>query len=67
MLYMDSNKLINIPSELFTTLIHLKWLDVRNNQLTSIPTTVKGHANLETLLLQGNNIQELPLELGTTS
>ncbi|XP_003424202.2 uncharacterized protein LOC100679023 isoform X2 [Nasonia vitripennis] len=64
MLYLDSNNLVELPDEIFTTLKNLKWLDVRNNHLVIIPSCVKGHASLETLLLQGNNIEKLPLELG---
>lgn len=64
MLYLDSNNLVELPDEIFTTLKNLRWLDVRNNHLVVIPPCVKGHASLETLLLQGNNIEKLPLELG---
>lgn len=66
MLYLDSNNLVELPDEIFTTLKNLRWLDVRNNHLMTIPSCVKGHSSLETLLLQGNNIEKLPLELGST-
>lgn len=65
MLYLDSNNLKEIPEDLFVVSKKLKWLDVRNNQLASIPSTLKGHESLETLLLQGNNLEKLSLELGT--
>jgi Leucine-rich repeat (LRR) protein len=38
---------------------------VRNNLLRNLPKSVANHRNLEVLLLQGNQIQVLPLELGT--
>ena len=63
-MYLDSNRLDELPKELFLILKNLKWLDVRNNNLSYIPSTIKGHSYLETLLIQGNNIDTLPLELG---
>ncbi|XP_024940249.1 uncharacterized protein LOC107267295 isoform X2 [Cephus cinctus] len=63
MLYLENNKLAKLPDELFTTLKNLMWLDVRNNLLTYLPESIKYHASLETILLQGNKIERLPLEL----
>lgn len=63
MLYLENNALAEIPEELFPSLQNLEWLDVRNNQLKSLPKNIKSHSSLHTLLLQGNKIQVLPLEL----
>ncbi|XP_017760317.1 PREDICTED: E3 ubiquitin-protein ligase LRSAM1-like [Eufriesea mexicana] len=65
MLYLSNNRLIEIPDEIFSGLKYLEWLDVRYNQLSSLPTTVKWHSCLETILLQGNKLENLPLELCT--
>lgn len=64
MLYLDSNRLTELPPEIFSKLPHLQYLDVRNNRLKSIPLTIREHQQLQTLLLQGNEIEKLPLELG---
>nr|CAD7594938.1 unnamed protein product [Timema genevievae] len=61
--YLEGNLLENLPDNLFPSLPVLKWLDVRNNKLTQFPKTVAYHDNLQVLLLQGNQIQRLPLEL----
>ncbi|XP_043268825.1 uncharacterized protein [Venturia canescens] len=63
MLYLENNSLTNLPDELFSGLRVLQWLDLRNNQLKSLPATVKHHQCLETILLDGNLFEELPLEL----
>lgn len=63
MLYLEDNNLTELPEKLFVFLQHLQWLDVRNNLLTSLPTSIKSHPSLETILLQGNKIEKLPLEL----
>ncbi len=44
---------------------HIKWLDLRNNQLISIPNFGLGkHRSLQYLLLSRNRLQTLPFELG---
>ncbi|XP_011309620.1 leucine-rich repeat-containing protein 27-like [Fopius arisanus] len=63
MLYLDNNCLNELPEELFMSLSFLQWLDVRNNWLKTLPGTIKNHQCLETILLQGNRIEKLPLEL----
>ncbi|XP_028045310.1 leucine-rich repeat protein SHOC-2 isoform X2 [Monomorium pharaonis] len=64
MLYLENNNLSELPEKIFVILQHLRWLDIRNNLLTSLPTSIKSHPSLETILLQGNKIEKLPLELG---
>lgn len=63
-MYLESNALVHLPEELFTKLNVLQWLDVRHNRLTTLPSTIKYHSSLETILLQENRIERLPLELG---
>ncbi|KAK1130786.1 hypothetical protein K0M31_018895 [Melipona bicolor] len=65
MLYLSNNNLIEIPGEVFSVLKYLEWLDVRNNQLSSLPASIKRHMYLQTILLQQNNVENLPLELCT--
>jgi len=63
-LYLSTNDIKGIPDHFFTSLPHLKWLDFRHNLLTSIPSSIGEHRQLRTLLLQGNQITRLPVELG---
>ncbi|KOC65091.1 Leucine-rich repeat-containing protein 27 [Habropoda laboriosa] len=65
MLYLSNNNLNELPDEIFSSLKYLEWLDVRNNKLSSLPVSIKWHRCLETILLQGNNVEYLPLELCT--
>lgn len=44
----------------------LKYLNLSGNSLTKIPDTVTGISTLETLLLNDNNLESLPFEIGTT-
>ncbi|CAG9119011.1 unnamed protein product [Plutella xylostella] len=64
-LYLQNNNLTTLPEDLFPSLPALMWLDVRDNQLTDIPTSVKQHPCLTHLLLQNNKLTSLPNELGT--
>lgn len=41
------------------------WLDLRDNQLIDIPTSIKNHQGLTHLLLQNNCLTTLPNALGT--
>eukprot|EP00063_Salmo_salar_P034807 XP_014009642.1 PREDICTED: leucine-rich repeat-containing protein 27 isoform X4 [Salmo salar] len=63
-LYLEGNEISRLPDMLFTSLSNLVWLDLRNNQITSLPAKIGLHRCLKTLLLEGNPITELPLELG---
>jgi Leucine-rich repeat (LRR) protein len=62
---MEGNELSTIPDELFDKLPNLKWLDLRRNYIVRLPSVYTGrHQNLRNLLLEGNNLRTLPLELG---
>ena len=63
-LYLEGNLLQELSSCFFPSLPSLQWLDLRNNLLRNLPKSVANHQNLEVLLLQGNQILALPLELG---
>ncbi|XP_041722188.1 leucine-rich repeat-containing protein 27 isoform X3 [Coregonus clupeaformis] len=63
-LYLEGNEISMLPDTLFTSLSNLVWLDLRNNQITSLPAEIGLHRCLKTVLLEGNPITELPLELG---
>ncbi|TSK22643.1 Leucine-rich repeat-containing protein 27 [Bagarius yarrelli] len=66
-LYLEGNDLSRLPDNLFSSLPHLLWLDLRNNQLTCLPADIGQHRCLKTLLLEGNPIPELPVELGSAA
>ncbi|XP_033102940.1 leucine-rich repeat-containing protein 27-like isoform X2 [Anneissia japonica] len=63
-LYLEGNKLTELPSTLFERLPKLRWLDLRNNNLKELPPSVGEHRQLKTLLIEGNQISMLPVELG---
>lgn len=63
-LYLEGNILQNIPADLFTRIINVKWLDLRNNNIRHLPAEIGHHRCLKTLLLEGNQISELPPEMG---
>ncbi|XP_044228964.1 leucine-rich repeat-containing protein 27-like isoform X1 [Thunnus albacares] len=63
-LYLEGNQICSLPDSMFTSLPSLLWLDLRNNQITSLPAEIGLHRSLKTLLLEGNPISELPPELG---
>uniref|UniRef100_A0A1I8GFG1 Leucine-rich repeat-containing protein 27 n=1 Tax=Macrostomum lignano TaxID=282301 RepID=A0A1I8GFG1_9PLAT len=64
-LYMAFNGLAELPSDFFSALPNVKWLDLRGNRLRALPTLDLGlHAFLEYLLLEDNCISRLPIELG---
>ncbi|XP_050357798.1 uncharacterized protein LOC126778332 [Nymphalis io] len=65
MLYLQNNKLKILSDDFFPSLPNLMWLDLRDNELTDIPKSLKNHRSLSHLLLQNNKITSLPNELGT--
>lgn len=66
-LYLAGNRLEQVPSELFVQLSCLQHLDVRNNRLVRLPPSVGRAVRLETLLLGGNVLSALPVELSQCS
>ncbi|CAH8593824.1 unnamed protein product [Schistosoma haematobium] len=63
-LYISDNCLKSISPNILRALSQLRWLDLRDNSLTSIPPEIKHLEELQTLLLDNNKIKILPLELG---
>lgn len=64
MLFLEGNFLSLLPQDFFWKLPKLTWLDLRNNILEELPTSIAFHENLENLLLSNNNLKKLPNELG---
>lgn len=67
MLYLDRNNITSLPDHIFESLPNLTWMDLRENLLTTIPSTVGSHRCLENLLVQNNRITHLPKELSRLS
>jgi len=63
-LYLDNNSIRILPDDLFTGCYNLMWLDLRCNRIRRIPDSIKGHPNLQVLLLGKNDVKRLPLTLG---
>uniref|UniRef100_A0A3P8S6Z5 Leucine rich repeat containing 27 n=1 Tax=Amphiprion percula TaxID=161767 RepID=A0A3P8S6Z5_AMPPE len=63
-LSLEGNQISSIPDSMFISLPNLQWLDLRKNQIVSLPTEIGSHRSLKTLLLEGNPLSELPPELG---
>ncbi|XP_059215908.1 leucine-rich repeat-containing protein 27-like [Centropristis striata] len=63
-LCLEGNLISSIPDSMFISLPNLQWLDLRHNQITSLPSEIGSHRSLKTILLEGNPISELPPELG---
>lgn len=64
MLYLEDNFIEKLADDFFTRLPHLTYIDLRYNKLKVIPKSIGEHIHLETLLLQNNQLLELPNELG---
>ncbi|KAE8739213.1 hypothetical protein FOCC_FOCC015287 [Frankliniella occidentalis] len=63
-LFLQSNLIKRLPTNFFLGLPNLRHLDLRENKLFEIPTSIAGHDSLEVLLLQNNKLPALPCELG---
>uniref|UniRef100_A0A3Q1G709 Leucine rich repeat containing 27 n=1 Tax=Acanthochromis polyacanthus TaxID=80966 RepID=A0A3Q1G709_9TELE len=63
-LSLEGNQISSIPDLMFISLPNLQWLDLRKNQIVSLPAEIGSHRSLKTLLLEGNPLSELPPELG---
>lgn len=63
-LYLEGNRLTTLPDEFFEQLPFLEWLDLRNNLLISLPSSIGQHQNLKNLLLGDNRLRALPQSLG---
>nr|XP_039263264.1 leucine-rich repeat-containing protein 27-like isoform X1 [Styela clava] len=63
-LYLESNLLEELPDDFFESLPRLTWLDLRDNKLADLPSSIGNHRNLKNVLLERNQITHLPLELG---
>ncbi|XP_056385824.1 leucine-rich repeat-containing protein 27 [Hyla sarda] len=66
-MHLEGNTLCSLPENFFLHLPHLVWLDLRNNQIKSLPSTIGKHRQLQYLLLEGNPIKMLPIALGDLS
>ncbi|XP_063925548.1 leucine-rich repeat-containing protein 27-like isoform X1 [Zophobas morio] len=64
MLYLQQNFIKALPENFFEKLPVLSWLDLRENHLTTIPTSIAYHECLENLLVSDNKIEVLPNEVG---
>lgn len=42
-LYLEGNRLSDIPGSFFASLPGLLWLDLRNNQIASLPAQIGSH------------------------
>ncbi|MGH0132445.1 UNVERIFIED_CONTAM: hypothetical protein FKN15_035952 [Acipenser sinensis] len=62
-LYLEGNEISSLPDHFFSELSNLVWLDLRNNKISCLPPGIGQHRCLKTLLLEGNPIKELPIEL----
>ena len=64
-LYMSGNKIKKLSEEMFRYLPCLKWLDLRDNYLIDLPTSLTNHPTLEVVLLDNNLFTDLPSFLCT--
>lgn len=62
-LSLPNNNLKKINEDIFSQFPFMTWFDVRNNKIQEFPK-VTNHKHLEQILLGGNKIEKLPIELG---
>nr|XP_006817047.1 PREDICTED: leucine-rich repeat and death domain-containing protein 1-like [Saccoglossus kowalevskii] len=65
-LYLDDNELNDISNVKFNSMAKLRILSLRNNHLQTIPDSLGRVFNLETLDLEGNQINDIPENLSWT-
>lgn len=63
-LFLNENRLRSIPEDIFLSLKNLTILNLANNQLSQLPSSIGHLKQLKELFLQNNCLNELPLELG---
>ncbi|XP_065640191.1 leucine-rich repeat-containing protein 40 isoform X2 [Hydra vulgaris] len=61
---LEGNEIEVIPEIFSVSLFQLLWLDLRNNNLRSLPKSISKMFHLKNLLLENNKLSSLPLELG---
>nr|XP_060497149.1 leucine-rich repeat-containing protein 27 isoform X1 [Panthera onca]XP_060497151.1 leucine-rich repeat-containing protein 27 isoform X1 [Panthera onca]XP_060497152.1 leucine-rich repeat-containing protein 27 isoform X1 [Panthera onca]XP_060497153.1 leucine-rich repeat-containing protein 27 isoform X1 [Panthera onca] len=66
-LHLQRNALCEIPADFFQSLPNLAWLDFRYNSIRALPSGIRSHKHLKTLLLERNPIKMLPVELGNVT
>lgn len=63
-LYLHTNKLVNIPADIFHGLTNLRIISLSHNRLTALPATIfHGLNNLEHIGLDYNQLSNLPQQL----
>ncbi|XP_041455621.1 leucine-rich repeat-containing protein 69-like isoform X1 [Lytechinus variegatus] len=62
-LHLFNNKIQNIESKTLGSLRHLKFLNLNNNKIKSLPVSMNKLINLEYLSVDGNQLTTLPGEL----
>ncbi|KAK7065145.1 hypothetical protein SK128_014446, partial [Halocaridina rubra] len=60
---LQDNRLVELPGAALSHLTFVTWLDLRYNDLRSLPNQVAELTNLQVLLLQGNHLTALPAVL----
>jgi Leucine-rich repeat (LRR) protein len=63
-LYMNNNKIVELPDDIFSELRSLVVVDVSFNLLSRIPSSIGNLDHLEKLAVHHNRITELPIEMG---
>jgi len=64
-LFLGYNRIREIPDDIFVDFPELVSLDLRDNSISTLPTSLLGLKSLERIDLTNNNISGLPYALGT--